>query len=246
MAQLASLEAMIPSLEAVELISAHRLSVLLGEQPETLLAELRAPAPPLKDPDEIGVGVPSELLKRRPDIRRTEMEIQAAFARVGVAKADLYPKFVISGLSGRQTTEFSGFTLGAGNFFSVGPGISLPIFTAGKVRSNIAVQKARLEQAVIQYRQDVLTAAEETENAMASYRAQHERHQKLTAALEASRRAVDLSQELYTRGLADFLSVLEAQRQQYAAEDELTRCDTQLVTQAVALYKALGGGWERQ
>lgn len=245
-AQLASLESVVPTLEATEIIAIHRLGVLLGEQPETLLAELRAPAPKLTDPDQIPVGVPSELLKRRPDVRRAEAEIQAAFARVGVARADLFPKLVISGLSGRQTTEFSGFTLGAGNFFSIGPGLQLPLFTAGRVRSNIAVQKARLEQAVIRYRQDVLAAMEETENALVAYRAQHERREKLTAALTASQRAVELSEELYARGLADFLTVLEAQRQQYAAEDDLSRCDTQLVTQAVAVYKALGGGWEKQ
>ena len=245
-AQLASLESVVPALEASELAAIHRLGVLLGEQPQTMLADLRTPAPKLTDPDEVPVGLPGELLKRRPDVRRAEAEVYAAFARVGVARADLYPKFVITGLSGRQTTEFTGFTLGAGNFFAVGPGIEVPLFTAGRIRFNIAVQKARLEQAVIRYRQDVLAAMEETENALAAYRAQHERREKLTAALTASRRAVALSEELYARGLADFLTVLEAQRQQYAAEDDLTRCDTQLVTQAVALYKALGGGWEKQ
>jgi outer membrane protein TolC len=120
----------------------------------------------------------------------------------------------------------------------------LPIFTSGKIRANIEAQKQRLDQALTQYQSAVLNSLEETENALTAYGHEKDRQEKLVAAVEASRQATTLANELYTRGLADFLSVLDAQRQQLAAEDDLAQSDTAVVTNLVALYKALGGGWE--
>src|SRR5207237_6429884 len=142
-------------------ISIHRLCVLLGEEPGALRAELesvgRIPAATL----DVEVGLPSDLLRRRPDIRRSEAQSAAATARIGEAKADLFPRFVLTGTAGRQATQLHDLTLGLGNFFSVGPGITLPLFTGGRIRSNIAVQNSRQRQAVITYQSTILNALEE-------------------------------------------------------------------------------------
>ena len=244
-AQLAATEAVIPGLESAKSQIIHRVSVLLGEQPGALGEELKQPQPLPATPPEVPAGLPSELLKRRPDVRRAEAEIAAATARLGVARRDLFPKFVLSGFFGRQSTSVSGLTLGAGNFFGFGPSIQLPLFTGGRIRSNIEVQNARLEQALKGYEREVLAAVEEVENALAAYRREHERRGSLVTAVSASRLAVDLARELYLAGPGDFLSVLEAQQELYANENRLVESETALVANLVALYKALGGGWEQ-
>src|SRR5439155_17591344 len=138
-AQLASVQAALPDLEAQRLQAIHRIGVLLGEQPAALMEQLAEQHSQLQVP-LAPRAVPTEVLKRRPDIRRAEAQIAAAYARAGAARADLYPKFVITGLSGRQSTDFSGLTVGAGNFFSFGPGVALPIFNFGRIRSQIAAR----------------------------------------------------------------------------------------------------------
>ena len=242
-AQLATTQAAEPSLRAAEAQAIHRISVLLALEPEKLAAELTEVKPVPTAPPAVPVGLPSDLLKRRPDVRQVDAEIAAATERVGVAHADLFPKISLTGNMGRQGTDFPGLTLGAGNFFAIGPAITLPIFTGGNIRANIAVQKERLEETVTQYRSVVLRSLEETEDALAAYGRERERHERLTAAVEASRQATGLASELYVRGLADFLSVLDAQRQQLAAEDDLAQSDAAVITDLVAVYKALGGGW---
>ena len=237
--QLASVQALLPDLDTERLRAAHRIAVLLGEEPAALLADLEKDAQPLVEPP-IPAAAPSELLKRRPDVRRAEFEIAAAYARAGAARADLYPKFVITGLSGRQGTDLSGLTLGAGNFFSVGPGVSLPIFNGGRIRSNIAARDARLEQALRAYESDVLAAFEETENAFVARDRAELKRKDLLAGFQAASRSVELAQELYLRGLADFLTVLDAQRQRFQTERELAASRTAVLSSGVALCKALG------
>jgi len=217
--------------------------VLLGEEPGALRTELERKAPLPSVPSSIPIGLPSDLLLRRPDVRQAEAEIAAATARLGVARSDLFPKFTLTGLAGRQGAGFSGLALGAGNFFSLGPGVRLPIFAGGRIRSNIAVQDSRLQQAVTQYENAVLKSLEDVENGLVAYSREQERRDKLQQAVDESRRAVELASELYLRGLGDFLSVLDAQKSRYALEDELARSETNVVVDLVALYKALGGGW---
>jgi NodT family efflux transporter outer membrane factor (OMF) lipoprotein len=241
--QLATTQSAEPALEASRVQTVQRIAVLLGQQPETLLDELKAPGELPTTPPVIDAGLPSDLLSRRPDVRRAQAEIAAAAARLGASRSDLFPKFTITGLSGRQGTSFSGVTLGAGNFFSVGPALQLPIFTGGRIRANIAANDARLQEAQTRYEAAMLTALEDVENALVGYAREEERRDKLATAADSSRTAVTLARELYTRGLSDFLSVLDAQRAQYAAEDALAQSQTAIVTNVVALYKALGGGW---
>ena len=242
-AQLESTRAIVPSLLSGIEISIHRLSVLLGEEPGALRSELEKTNPIPSGGPEVDVGLPSDLLKRRPDIRRSEAQLAAATARIGEAKADLFPRFVLTGTAGRQATQLHDLTLGAGNFFSVGPGISLPLFTGGRVRSNIAVQTSRQREAVIGYQSTVLNALEEVENALVSYSQEQERRDRLNEAVSHSQLAVDLATEQYKAGLVDFLSVLDAQRDLYANEDQLVQSQTTVTTNLVGLYRALGGGW---
>ncbi|HKE29471.1 MAG TPA: efflux transporter outer membrane subunit [Bryobacteraceae bacterium] len=242
-AQLASTRALVPVLEAAEIQSIHRIGVLLGEEPGALLHELTEAKPLPAAPPIVPAGLPSDLLKRRPDIREAEARLHAETARVGVARADLFPRFFLNGASGRQSTALSGVTLGAGNFFSAGPAVSLPFFTGGKIHANIAAQQQRLDQALAAYQNTILRSLEETENSLTAYGHEKDRRERLLAEVEASRQATSLANEVYTRGLADFLSVLDAQRQQLSAEDDLAQSDTAVVTDLIAIYKSLGGGW---
>ncbi len=242
-AQLESTSAIVPTLRSGIDVSIHRLSVLLGEEPGALHSELEKASPiPSTGPD-VEVGLPSDLLKRRPDIRRAEAQLAAATARVGEARADLFPRFVLTGAAGRQATQLHDLTLGLGNFFSVGPGISLPLFTGGRIRSNIAVQTSRQRAAEISYQSTILHALEEVENALVNYSEEQERRDRLNQAVEQSQLAVELATEQYRAGLVDFLSVLEAQRELYASEDQLVQSQASVTTNLVGLYRALGGGW---
>jgi NodT family efflux transporter outer membrane factor (OMF) lipoprotein len=242
-AQLEFTRAVVPTLVSGIDVSIHRLSVLLGEEPGALRGELeKVSAIPAAEPD-VEVGLPSDLLQRRPDIRRSEAQLEAATARIGEAKADLFPRFVLTGTAGRQAAQLHDLTLGAGNYFSVGPAITLPLFTGGRIRSNIAVQTSRQREALISYQSTILNALEEVQNALVNYSQEQERRDRLNEAVQQSQLAVDLATEQYKAGLVDFLSVLDAQRDLYANEDQLVQSQTTVTTNLVGLYRALGGGW---
>jgi NodT family efflux transporter outer membrane factor (OMF) lipoprotein len=243
-AQVNTTAAEIPALEALSKQAAHRLDVLLGIQPGVLSAELSTDAPIPALPPQAHVGLPSELLRRRPDIRRAERQLAAANAEVGVATADLYPKFSLSGVFGVTSISASDWFSAPSRFWSIGPTIRWPVFDAGRIRANIEVRNARQEQALTQYEKTVLTAFEDVENALVSYAKEQLRYRSLMDAVVANRRALALADELYKNGLVDFLNVLDSQRSLYAAEDDLTRSEATMATNLVALYKALGGGWE--
>jgi len=223
--------------------SIHRLGVLLGETPGALEEELanKAAIPPA--PPEVPTGVPSDLLQRRPDIQRAEAQLAAATARVGEAKAAYFPSFKLLGDAGRQATQLHDLTLGLGNFFSAGPSISVPVFTGGKIRSNVAIQDARVQEAFAAYHAAILTALEETENALVSYSNEQTRRDRLSATVEADQEAFELATVQYRAGLSDFLAVLDAQREMYANQDLLAQSRTLVTTNLIGLYRALGGGW---
>jgi outer membrane protein, multidrug efflux system len=244
LAQLETTRSGVPSLQSGIQAEIHRLSVLLGEDPGALVDELSASAPVPVIPPDVPVGLRTELLERRPDLRESEAEIVAATARVGEAKAEYFPRFVLFGTAGRQAAQLHDVTLGMGNFFSTGPAISVPIFTGGRIRSNIRVQDARLQQSVLRYRSAVLSALEETENALVNYSNEQSRRERLENAVRANEEAVKLANDRYRAGLTDFLSVLDAQRELYANEDLLAQSRTAQTLDLIALYKALGGGWQ--
>lgn len=243
-ALLASTRSDVPSLDAARLRAIHRLSVLCGQEPGSLRAELEASAPIPVPPPEIPVGLPSELLRRRPDVRRAERELAAATARIGVATADLYPKFSLTGSLGLSSLDQSEFLDASSRFWSVGGGVLWPVFEGGRLRARVAAAGAIQEQALARYEASVLRSLEETENALVTHARERARGRVLHEAVEANRRSVALANDLYRSGLADFLDVLAAERELYVTEDRLAESDRLVASNLVALYKALGGGWE--
>ncbi len=242
-AQVATTAAQIPLLESAARQSIYSLSVLLGMDPAALLPELSPPeiippAPPSPPP-----GVPADLLRRRPDIRLAEAEIHAATARIGVATADLFPKFTIFGSAGLRSADFSSWFDWTSRIWSFGPSVSWNVFDMNRTRSNIELQKAVQDQSLIAYRQTVLSALQEVENALIASSKEEEHRRSLVDAVGANRKAVDLATMLYTQGQTDFLNVLDAQRSLYATEDALVQSTGSVSTNLVALFKALGGGW---
>jgi NodT family efflux transporter outer membrane factor (OMF) lipoprotein len=217
--------------------------VLLGQEPASLLEELSPPSSiPLTQP-EIPVGLPSDLLRRRPDIRRAEAQIHSATAQIGVATADLFPKFSLTGsmtfnATNQQSLKWDTRT------WSFGPSASWQIFNAGQIGYNIEAQKSLREQAVITYRKTVLTAIQDVENALIAYTREQEHHKALIDSVTANRKAVEISTQLYVEGQTEFISVLDAQRSLYSSEDSLVQSSRTLSTDLIALYKALGGGWD--
>jgi NodT family efflux transporter outer membrane factor (OMF) lipoprotein len=222
----------------------HRLGVLLGREPGTLASELAASAPLPLTPPEVPVGLPSDLLKRRPDIRRAEAQLVAATARVGQAKADYFPKLSLTGSAGREAPELRALTLGPGNVFSIGPSISLPIFTGGKIRSGVAAQTARMKQAEMTYESTILMALEEADNALVNLNNEQERRNHLQEVVRASQTALELAQIQYKAGLTDFLTVLDSERTLAGNQDQLAQSQVNAITNLISLYKALGGGWD--
>ncbi|MFH2045521.1 MAG: efflux transporter outer membrane subunit [Pseudomonadota bacterium] len=244
-AQVATTSAQIPQLEASVEQAKYSLSLLIGRDPSALLTELNTSSniPAASSPD-VPVGVPSDLLRRRPDIRRAEAQIHAATARIGVATADLFPKFTISGSVGFQNDEFKSWIDRVNRFWSFGPSVSWQIFNTGKTISNIELQKALQEQSAILYKQTILTALQEVDNALIASAKEDERKKALYDAVTANKKAVDLAKQLYIHGQSNFLDVLLAQRSLYASEDSLIQSTRTVSINLVALYKALGGGWE--
>jgi multidrug efflux system outer membrane protein len=243
-AQLATTEAQVPALETAVKRAIHRLGVLLGQEPGVLLAELSTEAPIPPTPPDVPAGLPSDLLKRRPDIRRAEQGLAAATARIGVATADLFPKFFLTGAVGQQSVSLSDVATPASRFFGIGPTVTWRLFDAGRIRSNIKVQDARQEQALISYEKAVLTALEDVENALVAYSKEQETRRSLTESAQANQRAVNIANELYSKGLIDFLNVLVSQRALNQSQDDLAQSEQRVSTDLVALFKALGGGWD--
>jgi len=237
--QVANTRAALPDLDARRLHAAHRIAVLLGEEPGALLGRLEESRLDLNVP-VLPKSMPSDLLRRRPDLRRADTEITAAYARAGAARRDLYPKFSFSGQAGRQGINLASLAFGAGNFFSVGPTVSVPFFEGGRLKSQIAARDAQLEQAVRAYESDILSAFEETENALVSRDRSELRQRELENAAAAARQSVELASELYLRGLGDFLDVLDAQREQFRADRDVAAAKTAVLRATVALYRSLG------
>ncbi len=243
-AQVATTEATIPSLESSLRQTIHQLGVLLGEPPMSLSSQLLPMQPIPTTPAQIPVGLPSDLLRRRPDIRAAERQLASQTAQIGVATADLFPSFSLTGAFGLESTQFNSWGNWSSRYWTIIPGVSWPIFTAGSVRANIEVQSALQEQALINYEQTILTALQDVEDALVAFSNEQLRRQSLATAVAANRRALDIASQQYMQGLTNFLNVLEAQRALFLSQDELAQSDYTVATNLVALYKALGGGWE--
>lgn len=232
----ATTEAQIPVYETGARQSIYALSVLLARQPGDLVARLSPTGDLPAIPEQIPAGLPSDLLRRRPDIRQAEAQLHSATAQIGVAVAQLFPQFSLTGGVTWQS--------GQNRSSSVGPAMTWPFFQGGATISNIHAQEALRDQAFITYQQTVLTALQEVENAITSFSEEQKHNKSLSDAVAADHKAVDLSLQLFRAGQTDFLSVLTAQRTLYTDDSALTQSRENLVTELVALYEALGGGWE--
>jgi multidrug efflux system outer membrane protein len=244
-AQVATTEAAIPVLESSARAAIYSLGVLLGREPAALSRDLDKVSPIPPTPLEIPVGLPSELLRRRPDIRRAEAQLHAATARIGVATADLFPKFNLAGSFGLSASDVTRIDKWTSNFWSWGPTITWPIFAGGRILWNIKVQNALQEQALLTYEKTVLTALKDVETALVAYAKEQEHRKSLSKAVVNNRKAVDLAMKLYIAGKTDFLNVLTAQLNLFTSEDALVQSTRTVDTNLIALYKALGGGWEK-
>ena len=208
-------------------------------------AELDQPKPIPVPPLDVAVGVPADLLRRRPDVRKAERELAAQTARIGVASADLYPKLTLSGSIGLETLSLSNPSTGLLTL-SGGPRISWAIFKGGAIRQNIEAQSALQEQALIQVEAVILGALEEVENALVAYAEVQQRRQALSEATWAAQQAADLARQKYEAGLTDFTNVLDAQRSLLSFQEQLAISNGNVTANLVRLYKALGGGWTRE
>jgi outer membrane protein TolC len=218
--------------------------VLLALEPAALVKELSPASPIPANPPEIPMVLPSSLLLRRPDVRSAEAQIHSATARIGAATADLFPRFNLIGATGFQGSKSNDWIKGINRVWSVSPSVDLNIFNAGRIRSNIELQKALQKETLLAYEKIILTALQDVENALIAYAKEQQRRLALIDAVTANRKAVKLSTLLYTEGQTDFLNVLDAQRSLYVSEEALVISTRSLSTYVVALYKALGGGWE--
>jgi NodT family efflux transporter outer membrane factor (OMF) lipoprotein len=221
----------------------NRIALLLGEAPGSVHGALRTHGPVPVCPPEIAVGVPADVLRQRPDIRRAERKLAAQTARIGAASADLYPKLSLTGSIGYESLDPDRLFLAGSRSWGFGPRITWPIFRAGSIRSNIEVQSALQEELLGRYESVVLTALGEVENQLTVYMEEQIRKQNLKEARQAAMRALDLALNQYRAGMTDFTDVLDAQRSLLSFEDNLIQSEGNIVSGLVRLYKALGGGW---
>ena len=243
-AQLGNLEAQLPQYQAQERQAMNGLAILLGKPPGALDAELQSVQPMPALPDIVQTGIPSTLARRRPDVREAEANLHAATAQIGVSVAELFPSFTLSGQFGMRNSETHWLTDWSSHFYSFGPQVSIPIFQGGRLVSSVKVARAQQGAAVLDYRQTVLTALGDVENALVSYRTDQQREAGLAKTIDALQNAFDLASDSYRQGIASFIDVLDAQRQLAQAQQQRAQAQVQSALDLVALYKALGGGWE--
>lgn len=249
-------EASIPPLEASLRQAKNSLSVLLGKPPGTIDSWLTHTQPIPQPPIEVAIGVPADLLRRRPDIRLRERQLATQSALIGVAKADLYPHFSLVGsINLRASDAALTFATGGASKLSdvfnaksfqyfVGPSLTWDIFNFGRIRNQVRVEDARFQALLADYRNTVLNAAREAEDAIAGFLKARVEQEKLLQSYMASKRSVDLSLFQYTEGLVNYQRVLDSQRSQLQAQSNLTQVKGNVAINLIALYKALGGGWE--
>ncbi|WP_420997636.1 efflux transporter outer membrane subunit [Cupriavidus sp. 30B13] len=242
----ASIEARLPMLEERQGRLVNALSLLVAQPPGALAGELdmARPVPPV--PAQVPVGVPSELARRRPDIRQAEARLHSATANIGMAQADFYPQVSLSGSFGLQSLSFASVGSWASRQFAIGPTLSLPIFEGGRLRGTLKLREAQQQEAALLYQKTVLNAWHEIDDVLLAYDAQQRRRKSLATTVEHSQAAYRAALSRYRAGATTFLDVLVVQRALLEAETEFVRSNAEVSLTAIRLYKALGGGWEEQ
>jgi NodT family efflux transporter outer membrane factor (OMF) lipoprotein len=243
-AEAESIHATLPDLERQESEAINSLSLLLDEPPGGLAVELAAPrALPLHTP-LLPVGIPSELARRRPDIREAEAQLHSATANIGVAIGDFYPSVTLNGSVGFQALDLTNLWKGSSLQYALGPNVTMPIFEGGRLKSTLELRDAQQQEAAIAYHETVLKAWHDVVNALVAYRTEQQRRQHLRLQVQHARAALGLARSRYNDGVAQFITVLDAQRTLLSAEQQLALSATNVAVDIIALYKALGGGWE--
>lgn len=243
-AQVESIRAQIPALEQQESQYINALSLLLDQPPGALKTELGRPRSVPPAPPRVPLGIPSELARRRPDIRVAEAQLHAATANIGVAVGSFYPTVQLNGTVGFDSLHTNNLFTAGSLQYMVGPSVTLPIFAGGRLKSTLKLREAQQQEAAINYHKTVLQAWHEVVNALIAHRLERQRRGRLKAQTDHSRQALDLARARYTDGVADFLTVLDAQRSLLQAEQQYATSTTNVSLNLVQLFKALGGGWE--
>lgn len=238
--------ASIPSLKSSVEQAKHNLALLLGKEPSALQAMLDTGANIPVASAEIAVGIPADLLRRRPDVRRAERQLAAQTAQIGVAKAERYPDLTLSGSIGLKSLEYATLYTAGAKASQIAANAALRLLDFGRISSNIAIQTALREQALGLYQETLLTALRDVENALTAYIEEHKRLASLQAAVAAGQEALQLANLQYTAGLIDFQPVLESQRSLLSAQTAAAVSEAEIAANIIRLYKALGGGWRSE
>lgn len=243
-AQVNSLRAQLPQYQAQIHQAMNGLAVLTGRVPGALDAELMTARPLPALPKAVPVGVPSELARRRPDVREAEASLHAATANIGVSVAQLFPSLSLTGQFGMRNSDASYLDNWSSHFYSYGPSVTIPIFQGGRLVSSVKLARAQQASAALGYRQTVLTALQDVENALVSYRSDQQQVEGLDDTVAALQNTFTLASDSYRQGISTFIEALDAQRQLAQAQQQAEQARVQSTLDLVALYKALGGGWE--
>jgi NodT family efflux transporter outer membrane factor (OMF) lipoprotein len=244
MAQAESIEALIPTLESRCETTINAIGVLLAKEPGALGQTLSEPHDVPALPEQVPIGFPSELVQRRPDIRKAEAQLHAATATIGMAKADFYPRISLNGSAGFQSLQLSSLADWASGQFVVGPSITLPIFEGGRLKGTLHLREAQQQEAAIVYKRTVLEAWREVDDALVVYDAEQRRRDRLTAVVSLNQRALSIARQRYKAGAVDFLDVLNVQKQLLDAQSNLEQSKADADANLITLCKVLGGGWE--
>ena len=242
--QVETLQADVEPLKALIAANGYAIAVLVGEYPETIARDLRRPGVIPRLPARAPVGLPVDLLRRRPDIREAERFLAAAVADIGARTADLFPSLLLTAGTGAQAGPRTGSAVPITWIGSVGPSVGAPILDFGALDAKIEIADYRAHELAAVYKQSILTAVQQVDEANAAYRGFRQSLRSLDTALEAARQATKVATDRYDRGLTDFLNVLDAERQQFALEQQRAEVTRLAGDSFVALYKALGGGWQ--
>lgn len=243
-AQAESIESLIPPLESRVEAVINAIGLLLAKEPGALRSTLIEPRDVPALPAQVPIGVPSELVQRRPDIRKAEAQLHAATATIGMAKADFYPRISLNGSAGFQSLQLTNLAQWASGQFVAGPSVSLPIFEGGRLEGMLQLREAQQREAAIVYTRTVLQAWREVDDALVEYDSEQRRRDRLKTVVSMNLRALSVAQQRYKAGAGDFLDVLNVQKQLLDAQSQLERSEGKADANLITLCKVLGGGWE--
>ena len=238
-----STESDLPSLREGIVLARQSLALLLGLSPDALTAKLAKTKPIPTAPKEIALGIPANILKQRPDVRKAESKLISQTAQIGVAEANRYPNLNLTGSIGLEALALGNLYTASAKMFQIAATSAWTLADTGRLKSNVEIQKALQQQALAAYQQTVLTALKEVEQALIGFQQEQDRIQLLQQAVASGQRALELAQYQYQSGISDFQPVLNAQKSLLTMQLNLVNSQAKLASNTIKLYKALGGGW---